>query len=123
MRSHRTRVDTGRLLGIAAVSRIVLNMNFMPTGTANTNQVLLKLTLPEVVGYKVTGYCGFDRWVLAALGTPWSPGKPVRREPAVQLAGPADYGFPRVNLAMGSSVKRRPRLRSSPKPRAAFVRC
>ena len=98
-------------------------MNFIRTGTANTNQVLLKLALPEVVGYKVAGYCGLDRWVLAALGTPWSPGKLVRREPAVPLVGPADYGFPRVNLAMGSSVKRRPRLRSSPEPRAAFVNC
>jgi thiosulfate dehydrogenase [quinone] large subunit len=70
----------GTLLGIAAFFGIVLNLNFMLAGTASTNPVLLMLALPVMVGYKVAGYYGLDRYVLAALGTPWSPGKVFHRD-------------------------------------------
>jgi len=80
----------GTLLGIAAFFGIVLNMNFMLAGTASSNPVLLMLALPVLVGYKVAGYYGLDRWALAAIGTPWSPGKLVRRDTAVPMASPAD---------------------------------
>lgn len=81
----------GTLLGVAAFFGIVLNLNFMLAGTASTNPVLLMLALPLVVGYKVAAYWGLDRWVLAALGTPWSPGKLVRHE-----EGEAPKGGPRA---------------------------
>ena len=77
-------------MGIAAFFGIVLNMNFMLAGTAGTNPVMLMLALPVLVGYKVAGYYGLDRWALAAIGTPWSPGKLVRRDHAVPMASPAD---------------------------------
>lgn len=65
----------GTLLGVAAFFGIVLNMNFMLAGTASSNPVLLMLALPVLVGYKVAGYYGLDRYILPALGTPWSPGR------------------------------------------------
>jgi thiosulfate dehydrogenase [quinone] large subunit len=83
----------GTLLGVAAFFGIVLNLNFMLAGTASTNPVLLMLALPLVVGYKVAGYYGLDRWVLAAVGTPWSPGRLFRRPaptPPAPTAMPAD---------------------------------
>jgi thiosulfate dehydrogenase (quinone) large subunit len=51
----------GTLFGIAAFFGMVLNTNFMRTGIASTNPVLLMLALPVMVGYKVAGYCGLDR--------------------------------------------------------------
>jgi thiosulfate dehydrogenase [quinone] large subunit len=80
----------GALLGIAAIFGIVLNLNFMLAGTASTNPVLLMLSIPLVVGYKVAGYYGLDRWVLTALGTPWSPGRLLDRGAVAPHATPAD---------------------------------
>jgi thiosulfate dehydrogenase [quinone] large subunit len=84
------RLIFGTLLGIAAFFGIVLNLNFMLAVTASTNPVLLMLALPLVVGYKVAGYYGLDRWVLAALGTPWSPGRLLGRRKVSPVASPAD---------------------------------
>ncbi len=69
----------GALLGIAAFFGIVLNLNFMLAGTASTNPVLLMLALPLVIGYKVAGYYGLDRWALPLLGVPGTPGALFRR--------------------------------------------
>jgi thiosulfate dehydrogenase [quinone] large subunit len=80
----------GTLLGVAAFFGIVLNLNFMLAGTASTNPVLLMLALPLVIGYKVAGYYGLDRWVLTALGTPWSPGRLFHHRDPVPHTFPAD---------------------------------
>jgi thiosulfate dehydrogenase [quinone] large subunit len=77
-------------LGIAAFFGIVLNLNFMLAGTASTNPVLLMLVLPLVIGYKVASYYGLDRWVLPALGTPWSPGRLFHHPGTTPQAFPAD---------------------------------
>jgi thiosulfate dehydrogenase [quinone] large subunit len=68
----------GALLGVAAFFGIVLNMNFMLAGTASSNPVMLMLAIPVLIGYKVASYYGLDRWILPALGTPWSPGQLFR---------------------------------------------
>lgn len=82
----------GTLLGVAAFFGIVLNMNFMLAGSASSNPVLLMLAIPLVVGYKVASFYGLDRYVLPALGTPWSPGQLIRRQ--VPVAEVAPQGFP-----------------------------
>ena len=65
---------------MAAFFGIVLNLNFMLAGTASTNPILLVLSVPLIIGYKVASFYGLDRWVLNALGTPWSPGQLFRHQ-------------------------------------------
>lgn len=68
----------GGLTAIAALSGAVLNFNFMLAGTASTNPVLFLLAILLVLAWKVAGHIGIDRWLLPALGTPWSPGSVPR---------------------------------------------
>ena len=64
----------GALVGIAAFFGTVLNFNFMLAGTTSTNPVLFGLTVFLVLGWKVAGWIGLDRWLLPLLGTPWQGG-------------------------------------------------
>ena len=66
---------TGALVGIAAFGGTLLNFNFMLAGTASTNPVMFGLTIFLILAWKVAGYIGVDRFLLPALGAPWSPGK------------------------------------------------
>jgi thiosulfate dehydrogenase [quinone] large subunit len=65
----------GALVGIAAFFGTVLNFNFMLAGTTSTNPVLFALTVFLVLGWKVAGWIGLDRYLLPILGTPWRLGK------------------------------------------------
>ena len=69
----------GALVGIAAFFGTVLNFNFMMAGTVSSNPVLFGLTVFIILGWKVAGFLGLDRWLLPILGTPWNPGKLVHR--------------------------------------------
>ena len=62
----------GALVGIAAFFGTVLNFNFMLAGTTSTNPVLFALTVFLVLGWKVAGWIGLDRFLLPLLGTPWN---------------------------------------------------
>lgn len=62
----------GALLGIAAFFGTVMNMNFMIAGTVSSNPWMFALTVFIIIGWKVAGYIGLDRWLLPALGTPWT---------------------------------------------------
>lgn len=62
----------GALLGIAAFFGTVMNMSFMLAGTVSSNPWMFGLTIFIILGWKVAGYLGFDRWLLPALGTPWT---------------------------------------------------
>src|SRR5690606_23405393 len=77
---------TGALTGIAAIGGAFMNFNFMLAGSASTNPVLFFLAVLLLLGWKVSGRIGVDRWLLPALGTPWSPGRlagrAIGREPA-----------------------------------------
>jgi thiosulfate dehydrogenase (quinone) large subunit len=64
----------GVLTGLAALGGAFLNFNFMLAGTASTNPVLFVLAILILLAWKVAGRIGVDRWLLPALGTPWSPG-------------------------------------------------
>lgn len=64
----------GALVGIAAFFGTLLNFNFLLAGTVSSNPVLFGLTVFLVLGWKVAGHLGLDRYLLPILGTPWQPG-------------------------------------------------
>ncbi len=68
----------GGLVGIAAFFGAIMNLNFMLAGTASTNPVLFSLGILLILAWKVAGYWGIDRYLLPALGAPWSPGRLFR---------------------------------------------
>lgn len=70
----------GALVGVAAFFGTFLNMNFLMAGTVSTNPVLFGLGVFLVLGWKVAGYFGIDRYLLPALGAPWAPGRLIRGE-------------------------------------------
>jgi thiosulfate dehydrogenase [quinone] large subunit len=83
----------GALVGIAAFFGTLMNFNFLLAGSASTNPVLFGLGVFIVLGWKVAGHLGIDRWLLPILGTPWRPG-PARKEarderPMIQRHHPA----------------------------------
>jgi thiosulfate dehydrogenase (quinone) large subunit len=70
----------GVFTGVAAFGGLMMNSAFMLAGTASTNPVLGALAILIILGWKVAGHWGFDRFLLPAVGAPWSPGYLVRRE-------------------------------------------
>ena len=81
----------GAFTGLAAIVGATLNFNFMLAGAASTNPVLFILAILILLGWKVSGWIGVDRWLLPALGTPWAPGsavialRPQKRQEASRL--------------------------------------
>lgn len=65
----------GALVGIAAFFGTVLNFSFLMAGTVSSNPVLFGLAVFLVLGWKVAGWIGLDRFLLPLLGTPWQMGK------------------------------------------------
>ena len=64
----------GAFTGIAAFFGAFMNWNFMMAGTASSNPLLFVAAIAIVLGWKVAGYYGLDRWLLPLLGTPWQFG-------------------------------------------------
>ncbi len=64
----------GAFTGIAAFFGAFMNWNFMMAGTASSNPLLFVAAIAIVLGWKVAGYYGLDRWLLPLLGTPWQLG-------------------------------------------------
>lgn len=81
---------TGGLVGIAAFFGTTLNMSFMLAGTVSSNPWMFALTVFIILGWKVAGHFGLDRWLLPTLGTPWNrsaartteAGPTIRQTPA-----------------------------------------
>lgn len=65
----------GAFTGIAAFFGLFMNLNYLLAGTVSVNPVLFTLSVGLILAWKVAGFIGADRWLLAALGTPWHPGK------------------------------------------------
>jgi thiosulfate dehydrogenase [quinone] large subunit len=63
----------GAFVGIAAFFGAFLNWNFIMAGTASTNGLLLVTAVVLILAWKVAGYMGADRYLLARLGVPWRP--------------------------------------------------
>jgi thiosulfate dehydrogenase (quinone) large subunit len=74
----------GALVGIAAFFGGAMNFSYMLTGVAGVNPLMFVLTLGLIVGWKVAGYYGADRYLLSMLGTPWHPGSLVAHRPTVK---------------------------------------
>lgn len=70
----------GAFTAVAAFFGAFLNFNFLLAGTASTNPVLFVIALLLIAAWKTAGYIGVDRWLLPALGAPWSPGSVFRRD-------------------------------------------
>ncbi len=64
----------GAFAGLAALAGAFMNFNYLLAGSAATNPVLFVIALLILLGWKVAGWIGVDRWLLPALGTPWQPG-------------------------------------------------
>ncbi len=64
----------GALTGIAAFFGAFMNMSFLLAGSASTNPIMFTLAVGLILAWKVAGYYGLDRYLLPALGAPWSPG-------------------------------------------------
>ena len=65
----------GAFTGIAAFFGLFMNMNYLLAGTVSVNPILGVLAVLLILGWKVAGYIGLDRYLLPLLGTPWSPGQ------------------------------------------------
>jgi thiosulfate dehydrogenase [quinone] large subunit len=64
----------GIFVGIAAFFGLFMNLNYLLAGSVSTNPLLLISAVLLVLAWRTAGWFGLDRWVLPALGTPWSPG-------------------------------------------------
>jgi thiosulfate dehydrogenase [quinone] large subunit len=62
----------GAFTGIAAFFGAFLNWNFLMAGSASVNPMMLVFSVLLVLAWKVAGWFGLDRWMLLALGTPWT---------------------------------------------------
>lgn len=69
----------GAFVGIAAFLGAFMNWNFMMAGTASINPMLFVVSILLILAWKTAGWLGLDRFLLPALGTPWSPGKVFNR--------------------------------------------
>ena len=80
----------GIFTGIAAFFGSFMNVNYLLAGAVSSNPILFVIATWIVLAWKTAGWWGLDRWVLPALGTPWSPGRIFREASGSQMAtGPS----------------------------------
>ncbi len=80
----------GLFTGIAAFFGSFMNVNYLLAGTVSTNPLLFIVATWLVLAWKTAGWIGLDRWLLPALGTPWSPGPVFRMGPRPEVRRPPD---------------------------------
>ena len=61
----------GILVGVAAFFGIVMNMSYLLAGSTSVNPIMFALAIGLILGWKVAGYYGLDRYLLPLLGVPW----------------------------------------------------
>jgi thiosulfate dehydrogenase [quinone] large subunit len=64
----------GALTGIAAGFGVLMNFNYLLSGTVSVNPVIGMFGLFLCISWRVCGWLGLDRVLLPALGLPWKPG-------------------------------------------------
>ena len=64
----------GVLTGIAAGCGVLMNMNYLLSGTVSINPILGMFALFLCFSWRVCGQIGLDRRLLPELGLPWKPG-------------------------------------------------
>lgn len=68
-------VLVGALTGIAAGFGVLMNLNYLLSGTVSINPVLGTFGLFLCFAWRVAGYIGLDSVLLPAIGLPWKPGR------------------------------------------------
>jgi thiosulfate dehydrogenase [quinone] large subunit len=61
----------GALTGPAAFFGALMNSSFMLAGSTSSNPVLFTMAIGLMLGWKVAGYIGLDRYLLPLVGVPW----------------------------------------------------
>jgi thiosulfate dehydrogenase (quinone) large subunit len=61
----------GALVGIAAFFGVVMNMSYLLAGSTSVNPVMFALAIGLILGWRVAGHYGVDRYLLPRLGVPW----------------------------------------------------
>ena len=77
----------GALTGFAAFFGALMNMSFLLAGSASSNPVLFTMAIGLILGWKVAGYFGLDRYLLPLVGVPW---RARRCKPAAPVSTAAD---------------------------------
>ena len=77
----------GAFAGIAAFFGVFMNASFLFAGTAGANPLMAIVGLLVVVGWRVAGWWGLDRWLLPAIGVPGAAGTLFRRTPTSKHVG------------------------------------
>jgi len=77
----------GAFTGIAAFFGVFMNASFLFAGTAGANPLMAIVGLLVVVGWRVAGWWGLDRWLLPAIGVPGAAGTLFRRTPTSKHVG------------------------------------
>jgi thiosulfate dehydrogenase [quinone] large subunit len=62
---------TGTLVGIAAFFGTTMNLSYLLAGSTSSNPVMFALAIGLILGWRVAGYYGVDRYLLPKLGVPW----------------------------------------------------
>lgn len=70
----------GIFTGIAAFFGAYMNMNYLLAGTISTNPILFAFELLLILGWRVAGWLGLDRYFLPLVGTPWRKGEIFRKK-------------------------------------------
>ncbi|HEX8932308.1 MAG TPA: DoxX family membrane protein, partial [Patescibacteria group bacterium] len=70
----------GLFTGIAAFFGAFMNMNYLFAGTVSVNPIMFVIELFLILAWRVAGWWGFDRFLLAFLGTPWQPGSAFKKK-------------------------------------------
>ena len=70
----------GTLTGLAAFFGATLNMSFLLAGTVSSNPILLFVAIFIILGWRVAGWIGLDRFLLPKLGAPWTGGNFLGRD-------------------------------------------
>lgn len=61
----------GALTAIAVCFGILMNFAFLYAGSTSSNPTFILLGGLIILGWRVSGWWGLDRWLLPYLGTPW----------------------------------------------------
>ncbi len=61
----------GALVGVAAFFGVVMNMSYLLAGSTSVNPIMFALAIGLILGWKVAGHYGIDRYLLPRLGVPW----------------------------------------------------
>jgi thiosulfate dehydrogenase (quinone) large subunit len=77
----------GGMTAIAAFFGILMNFTFLYAGSVSSNPTFIILGVLIIIGWRVAGWWGLDRYLLPLLGTPWQPGR-LRPQAAAAPQGP-----------------------------------